>query len=136
MDEVRDWREAGLDTIVSLLERHEVVDLDLEEEGAICAAHGIEFISYPIEDRGVPASIPHTIQLVDSLVERLANGRGVGVHCRVGIGRSGLISGCVLVRLGVPYKKVFPALTLARGTDVPDTVEQEHWVRLFSESGS
>jgi protein-tyrosine phosphatase len=132
-DEVRDWSEAGIDTVVSLLEAFEEEDLELGEEKTLCERVGIEFLSFPIRDRSVPYSIPEANDLVEGLVARLREGKSVAIHCRVGIGRSGLIAGAILVKLGVPFAQVFPALSLARGLEVPDTADQSVWVRNFSE---
>jgi len=43
-----------IDTVVNLLEPDEVKELELEDEAAICRECGIELISFPIPDRGVP----------------------------------------------------------------------------------
>ena len=131
-DEVREWRDAGIDTVVSLLEPFEENELELGEERALCEGFGIEFLSFPIPDRGVPTSLPEAKKLVDELVARLAAGKAVAIHCRVGIGRSGLITACVLVRLGMPFDNVFEVLGRARGLPVPDTTEQVHWTKLFA----
>jgi hypothetical protein len=45
---------AGVDLVISLLEREEVSDLGLQREAELCRASGIEFVSFPIPDRGVP----------------------------------------------------------------------------------
>ena len=130
-DEVSSWRDAGLNTIVSLLESHEVKELGLIEERALCLAAGIEFVSFPIVDRGVPASVHEMVRLVDNLVAAIGRGSAIGVHCRAGIGRSGLMVACVLSRLGVPEKEVFPSISQARGVRCPDTEGQTKWFASF-----
>jgi hypothetical protein len=57
-DEADGWRRAGLDVVVSLLEEEEAAQLELTSEGDIARAKGIQLISFPIPDRGVPASMP------------------------------------------------------------------------------
>jgi len=47
------WKAGGLEVIVSLLEPEEISDLGLQREGALCRASGIEFLSFPVPDRGV-----------------------------------------------------------------------------------
>jgi hypothetical protein len=78
----------GVDTLVSLLEPAEEAELSLEDEGAVCAEAGIDFLRSPIPDRGLPAEAAFTM-LTRAIVRRLQAGQGVGVHCRAGIGRSG-----------------------------------------------
>jgi len=131
-DEISAWDRATLETIVCLLESHEVRELELTEERSLCETRGIEFLSFPITDRGVPASVRDTVTLVETIISRFQRGTAVGVHCRAGIGRSGLISACVLLKLGMPFQEVFPTLSRARGLEVPDTLAQVAWVKAFT----
>ena len=89
-------------------------------------------MSFPIEDRGTPPSVRAIAIFVDGLVARLRSGNAVAVHCRAGIGRSSLIAGCILLKLGLPLAEIFPILTRSRGTPVPDTEGQAKWVERFS----
>jgi len=129
--EVLGWRESGILTVVSLLEGNEAIELELENEEALCNSAGLYFISYPIPDRGVPEVRAGFTELVTSLAERLRGGDSVAVHCRAGIGRSGLVSACVLGLLGVAPDAAFAMLSRTRGVAVPDTEAQAEWVREF-----
>jgi protein-tyrosine phosphatase len=129
--EISGWHDAGIRTVVSLLEWDEAVELGLDNEEALCHAVGLRFISFPIPDRGVPGSDAGFAGLINSLVERLHAGEPVAVHCRAGIGRSGLVSACVLGALGVATEPAFAMLSRARGVAVPDTEAQAEWVREF-----
>jgi hypothetical protein len=42
-DEMKGWRQAGVDVEVSLLESDEAEDLGLGEESKYCEANGVEF---------------------------------------------------------------------------------------------
>jgi protein-tyrosine phosphatase len=129
--EVAAWKGAGVDIVVSLLDAGEVREMGLAEEASLCRANGIEFISFPVTDRGVPGSIRDAGILVETLQTAVSGGSSVAIHCRAGIGRSALIAGCVLKRLGIPDKDVFPLISRARGVTCPDTDAQVDWVRRF-----
>jgi protein tyrosine/serine phosphatase len=135
-DEITGWNKAGVNTVVSLLEPHEVRDLELENEAALCEGHQIQFLSFPIPDRGTPSSVSAVVPLLTQLASQLRDGRATLIHCRVGIGRSGLMSGCLLHLLGVPFDKIFPALSQARGVAVPDTGAQVAWVQKFTQESA
>lgn len=133
-DEIAGWRRAGVGLAVSLLERGEVEELALADEARECAARGIEFISFPIADRGVPASMRDARGLIEDISARVRSGVAAAVHCRAGIGRSGLVVACVLLELGVPLGEVFPMIAAARRTSVPDTPEQRDWVAAYADA--
>lgn len=131
-DEVRGWCRVGVTAVVCLLEASEVKELELHDEPVLCEKSMIEFISFPITDRGVPTSVRQTVQLADRIVSLLRTGATVVIHCRAGIGRSAVIAACALLRLGFPKQEIFPMLRRARGLPVPDTQGQEQWLSLFS----
>jgi Polymorphic toxin system, DSP-PTPase phosphatase len=126
------WHAAGADTVVSLIEGAEERELGLEQEAMLCRNQGINFVSFPIKDRSIPTSPDATASLVEWVVSDLRRGLGVVIHCRLGIGRSGMVAGCVLNALGHPFETVFPILSRARGLPVPDTDAQAEWVRRFA----
>src|SRR5947209_11006948 len=55
-DEIRSWRREGVNEIVSLLTADEMADLELGDEAHLCRREGVEYLHFPIEDRGVPNS--------------------------------------------------------------------------------
>lgn len=127
-DEMKRLRQGGIDTVVSLLEPDEADLLGLAHEEAACAEAGLHFLSYPIPDRNVPADLAAFRAFIDGLARRIAEGEHVGVHCRGCIGRSSIVSACVLMHLGWRAQAALIAITHARGLPVPDTEEQERWI--------
>ena len=130
-DEIAHWRASGVDAVVSLLETEEVSDLGLQRERALCEQHGIDFLSFPIVDRGVPASMRETKAFAETLLGRTAKGQAVAIHCRAGIGRSSIIAGSVLVLDGMSAIDALAAIAIARRTPVPDTDAQRDWLEDF-----
>src|ERR1700733_6459040 len=53
-DEIEGLTRLGVETVVSLLEPHEIRELDLAQAESLCVAAILQFISFPIPDRGVP----------------------------------------------------------------------------------
>lgn len=124
-DEIDHWKREGVGLVVSLLEPDEIQDLGLEAEAAICQSRSIEFISYPIPDRGVPANTTTAVHLANQIISR---NTPTAIHCRAGIGRSYLVAALVLRLGGVDCTEALNAIGTARGTSVPDTTLQREWV--------
>lgn len=127
-DELRALRQSGLDVIVSLLEDDEAADLGLELEYDLSRAAGLEFISFPIVDRGVPVSSAAAMKLLEELSRLLIAGKNVGVHCRQGIGRSALVASALLALDEYSPSAAFQIVGQARGVPVPETDQQRNWV--------
>ena len=128
-DEAAGWRRAGLDVVVSLLEQQEAAQFELTSESDIARSKGIQLISFPIPDRGVPASMPAALGLLRSLAKALEQGKNVAVHCRQGIGRSGLIATALLVTSGISVEKAIETVSTARGQAIPETPAQLEWIQ-------
>ena len=78
-----DWLEVdvaalsvrGVNLLVSLLESDEAAELGLVDESVCCTAHGIEFLSLPVQDLGVPRDST----TFGSLLRRPS--RAIGIVC-------------------------------------------------------
>jgi protein-tyrosine phosphatase len=135
-DEIDGWSRLGVETVVSLLEQHEIRELDLAAEESLCLAANLQFISFGVPDRGVPSNSANVSKLLTPLEAQLRSGHSVAVHCRAGIGRSGLIGACLLNAFGVDPDSAFGMLSRARGIKVPDTDAQVAWVRAYTRERS
>lgn len=123
----------GVDILVSLLTPEEESMLNVEAEAALCQQKGLGFISFPIPDFDIPASFPEVNQLVDQLHDALLAGRKVVIHCRGGIGRSGMVAACLLVKQGISVFDSLAALRTARRCAVPATRAQADWIEKYRE---
>jgi protein-tyrosine phosphatase len=131
-NEIVSLKQEGVDVLVSLLTEEEDEELELQKEADLCGQNGIEFISFPILDRDVPPRDGNTARFFRTLLERLAEGKQVAIHCRAGIGRSSLAAACLLTAHEIPVEEAIRALSSARGWPVPDTGEQLRWITEFA----
>ena len=117
----------GVQSLVSLITDGEAYELKLEGEEQACEAAGMEYFRLPIEDRSTPESHHDTEELLDALRLRLQEGKGVAIHCRMGLGRSAMIAAKLLTQAGVAPRDAFQRISTARGLETPDTKEQFRW---------
>jgi len=127
-DDIAELRKQGFDLIVSLLTPNEAHDLGLDMEQELSRKHGLVFSNVPIVDMGVPDSTEDGLAVLNRLEKALSGGRNVAVHCRQGIGRSGLLTAALLVISGLEPEAALQRVSAARGLAIPETREQKEWV--------
>ncbi len=118
----------GIHQVVSLLESAEVRLLGLEHEAELVNAASMQFLSFPITDMGLPGSSEAFAGLAWQLYQQIEAGSNVVIHCRGGIGRSGLLAAAVLLHAGFEVPQAFAEVARKRGRQVPETVEQGNWL--------
>lgn len=122
------FKEAGIRTLVSLMEPKEAVAFGLAEEPDIAEELGLMFLPYPLRDHSVPSDYVSFRGFVRDLADRLRAGRAVGIHCQGSIGRATVTAACALIHLGWKPAAALAAIQEARGCPVPDMQEQEDWI--------
>jgi protein-tyrosine phosphatase len=131
LEDLTAYKQAGIQTLVSLLGKEEAARMGLENEAALAEQAGMRFLSYPIPDAHVPQD-PNGFKIFAAgLASRLGAGIRVGVHCRGSIGRATVAASCALIHLGWKPKAALAAVAAARGCAVPDTEEQRRWILSY-----
>ena len=130
---------AGVNCFIDLTQQGELPPYQplLTREGSALAEH----LRHSIVDHGLPDSPQLMADILDDLARQLAAGRCVYVHCRAGIGRTGTVIGCHLVRGGLDNQAALDRLQVlwqqsARSRawpSVPETDAQIEFVRNWRE---
>jgi len=122
---------AGIDTFVDLTDAN-----DLLEPYEHLLPTGSRRIAIPLQDLSVPP--PEVmVEVLDTIDEELAAGRTVYLHCWGGIGRTGTVVGCWLVRHGMDGPDALIRVSdLIRTTPkhwraAPETSEQRDAIRTW-----
>jgi dolichol-phosphate mannosyltransferase len=133
LDRLERLRIGGIDYYLDLTEPGEVPDYRhlLERR--------MQYVRSPIPDMHVPGNPSQTSEIIATIRAALAAERRVYVHCRAGIGRTGLIVGCLLAEDEQNGKEGLRRLNAlwqqsARAADwtrVPQTSEQADYVRQW-----
>ena len=127
-DEFKGIAETGVNKIVSLLESQEAYDVGLQDEQTLVESLGMRFLHYPIADRGLPQSVAAFGELAKQLYNDITIGVNTVIHCRAGIGRTGILAAGVLLHCGYDSNAAFAHVSEKRGVQVPDTEQQERWL--------
>jgi len=131
-DDLSSWKREGVDTVLTLLTPEEEKDLELQQEAGEAKKLGMDFASFPILDRQIPKSEAKWAQILENITRTLSDGKRVVVHCRQGIGRSGLVAACLLVRRGMSPGAAVELASAARGVSIPETSEQRDWIDHYA----
>jgi len=96
---------SGIRTFIDLTEEGELVPY-IGQLPQRCTFLGIdvteiEYHRFPIRDRCLPPSLELVCAILDTLNGNASKNRISAVHCRGGIGRTGMVIGCWLVNSGV-----------------------------------
>ena len=75
----------------------------------------IEILVFPIADYSVPVDMSGFHGLIEEVTQRLRLGECVIVHCRAGIGRSGLFAASLLTSLNMSSSAVLQSVQSAGG---------------------
>jgi hypothetical protein len=113
--------EAGATLFVDLTEAGEYGLRPYASAAAVAAGERSMVMGYqriPIPDMSTPSK-SQMVRILDTLDEALAEGKTVYVHCFGGIGRTGTVVGCWLVRHGLTGRQSLAKIGVWR-RDTPD----------------
>ena len=140
--------EAGIDYFIDLTEPGErtpsgelVPYAETAEEEARGLRLTIGLERRPIADLGLPRSPEQMAAILDAIDAAVGSGRTVYLHCRGGVGRTGTVVGCWLVRHGYSGDEALAQVAAWwEGVEKdyphsPDTWEQHEYVRGWAELG-
>ena len=82
----------------------------------------------------MPESETKLSRMVDQVDRDFSAGRNIVLHCRQGIGRTGLVAACLTVSKGLNPQAAIERLSVARGVEIPETEEQRRWIERYAEA--
>ncbi len=131
---IRQLFEAGVTVFVDLTEEAELGPYEaLALQEAAATGRAIEYWRVAVRDRGIPSveKMQHILDTIDRAIEAEQT---VYVHCLAGLGRTGTVVGCYLVRHGMSGEVALKEIArLRKGIPMsflnsPETVAQREMV--------
>ena len=89
----------------------------------------------PITDGGVPTDPDAFRALVMTVLGHAHAGKNVVIHCRAGLGRTGLLAAACLVAVGIQPDDAIGVVRATRKNTI-ETLQQEAYVRAFARTGA
>jgi ADP-ribosyl-[dinitrogen reductase] hydrolase len=123
---IREW---GASAVVTLMEADEMEAFNVDDGlDAAARAIGVDWYPLPIRDGGVPSAAFERSWTWAGLRlrELLRAGKRVLVHCRGGLGRSGMIAARLLVELGVPVDRAIEMVRASRKGAIENYAQHQH----------
>jgi ADP-ribosyl-[dinitrogen reductase] hydrolase len=120
----------GAEAVVTLMEEEEFSLLKVPDLGEAVERAGMEWHHLPIPDVSTPRELFENLWVYSGHLLRraLASGRKVLIHCRGGLGRTGMIAARLLVEMGEKPAEAIRRVRSARPGTI-ETSEQEKYVR-------
>lgn len=127
---IREW---GAKAVVCLMETFELKMLAVEHLPTVVESEGIRWFHLPIRDVSVPTAAFEQEWATKGaeLREILSGGGRVLVHCKGGLGRSGIIAARLLVEFGMKPEAAI-ALVRKQRPGAIENAAQEKYVRSLS----
>ena len=127
-NEIIAWRKAGITHVLSLLEKKESLNLGLRDEAFFSHEAKMRFTNFCIPDMQIPNDLNSFIDLALNLSHEIQSSEWIHIHCRAGIGRSGLMASTILFFLGYEPQEAIDSISKCRKLEIPDTEEQKLFV--------
>lgn len=116
----------GIDTFIDLTEPTEGLLPYEPLFDALPEADGVQRLNFPIPDVST-TSVEGMHRILDAIDGALANGRTVYVHCWGGVGRTGTVVGCWLVREGHAPQEALATVNRHFQSMPPEKVHRHPW---------
>lgn len=123
---IREW---GASAVVTLMEADEMEAFNVDDGlDAAARAIGVDWYPLPIGDGGVPSAAFERSWTWAGLRlrELLRAGKRVLVHCRGGLGRTGMIAARLLVELGSPVAAAVEQVRASRRGAIENYAQHRH----------
>ncbi len=126
-----------VDMLVTLLERgqymaDELAALEIPDLLVRAQALDLETHWAPLPDANVPVPIDQLVTLVERILTLVRDGQRVVIHCRDGLGRTGLVSAACLTALGASVNEALSVVRSVRPGTL-ETAAQHQCLRAFDQ---
>lgn len=123
--EIQAW---GARVVVSLVEHHELDVLQVPDLGNRTKDHGMQWLHMPIVDQGIPGASWEDVwkERAPGLHAILDENGNVLIHCKGGLGRTGLVAARLLVERGTPPGQAIKLVRHVRPGAIENSLQEDY----------
>ncbi|WP_410499097.1 cyclin-dependent kinase inhibitor 3 family protein [Chitinibacter sp. S2-10] len=113
---LQDLHAAGASAVITLMPSHELQENKVADLPAVCAELGMAWFHFPVEDDAAPDAEFASQWALHStdILQMLAAGKTIAVHCKGGSGRTGLMIAKLLLERGLDAEAAISAVQKIR----------------------
>ena len=128
---LRSLLDSGVDHFIDLTETKESLEPydQIAKEEARLLEKEVQWERHPVVDVSIPQSPEQMTRILDAIDSALDSGDTVYVHCYGGVGRTGTVVGCWLVRHGLSGEEA-----LSQVAEWWKGMAKAHWIRSSPET--
>lgn len=118
----------GARTVVTLVERHELDALQVPDLGARAEANEMQWLHLPIVDQGIPDAFWERVwkEKAPDLHAILDKDGSVLVHCKGGLGRTGLVAARLLIERGMAPGQAIEQVRYVRPGAIENSLQEDY----------
>lgn len=131
-DALATLRQAGATAVISLMPASELAANGAADIGAQCQAHDMAWFHLPVADEQVPLEdfAQGWNASRQAILDLLAAGERVAIHCKGGSGRTGLIAARILIETGIAREEAIARVQALRPKAIQHPAHV-HWIAEF-----
>lgn len=126
--------ELGFTDVICLLTKSEFRKFRVKDLLVEYANHGLHCSHFPIED-GMAPDVADIEAILTEVIANIHGGHKVLIHCFGGVGRSGVVAACLMLRMAsnLTSDEVIRRLRQVRGPRTIQSVKQFNFVNDYRE---
>lgn len=130
LEVVKAW---GATAVISLMPSSELAQLNVDLLGELVESHGMLWFQLPIQDQCMPSDEFERLWVYAGVRIRqlLRGGKKVLVHCRSGLGRTGLVVARLLIELGMSVPQAIEKVREARPGTLHNAAHEGYLARCM-----
>ncbi len=126
---IQQWQT---DTVITLMEAHEFEELGVPQFVQVMNSQPFEWLHLPIPDMNPPSSDfkDAWMKAGPTIHQKLQRGKRILLHCRGGLGRTGLLAAQILIESGMLATQAIQRVRAARDRTIETFGQEEYLLKL------